>query len=65
MDDKILYMVSVDGAKAPTAIHKSQAEAIKEAIRLSKLPNNREACVRVLRLIGSYVPSSSHEWVEA
>ncbi len=65
MEENIMYMVSVDGREAPSTIHPNQAEAVKEAIRLSRMPNNRDRCVRVLRLIGSYVPSSSHEWVEA
>lgn len=65
MKNKQFYMVSVDGREAPSVIHQTLADATKEAIRLSGLMENRSRCVRVLQLFGTYVPSKSHEWVQA
>ncbi len=57
------YMVSVEGAQAPTVIHPTYASAAIEAERLAQQSINKNRKVHVLRLVATLEPVSSHKWV--
>ncbi len=59
---KTEYMVSVDGKSAPCKVHTERQEAFQEATRLSQMPNNRGATIRVLEVISVLEPT--HQWRE-
>jgi hypothetical protein len=60
MAAKVVYMVSIDGHKAPTVEHYTYESACMEAQRLAKLDGVGK--VRILRMIAAFVPVTTHEF---
>ena len=56
------YMVLVVGQGAPTVIHPTLGEAMREAERLSLLTPNIQSTVHVLRIECSLLPKINHVW---
>jgi hypothetical protein len=60
----IKYMVSVTGAQAPTKIHIEYGDAKFEAERLSKLTNNKDREIHIVKILATLKPVTTHNWVE-
>jgi hypothetical protein len=56
------YMVCVVGRSAPTAIHSTLGEAMREAERLSLQTANIQSTVHVVRIECSLLPKINHVW---
>lgn len=56
------YMVCVVGRSAPTVIHSTLSEAMREAERLSLQPANIQNTVHVVRIECSLLPKINHVW---
>ena len=56
------YMVLVVGQGAPTVIHPTLGEAMREAERLSLQTTNIQRTVHVLRIECSLLPKINHVW---
>lgn len=56
------YMVFVVGRSAPTVIHPTLGEAMREAERLSLQTANIQNTVHVVRIECSLLPKINHVW---
>lgn len=55
-----MFFISVSGGRAAHILHQTEALAIKEARRLSAMPENRTTTIRVFELKATLLPQTSH-----